>query len=197
MAWAQTNATLYGTTTFSPITGNQAGYISVKTGANGTETISLNGTNGAINAGTIYLTNLTAGSLVGAGANGQLITTNVVLNLNKATVTNLLIYQGYSLATNAWAGPSNTLPLHLGRQRYVTFTPISVTGYTSLSNASAEPVLLAISNAASTNVLATFVGVTSGNYTNQYTISNASTAKIWFEYDPSGPDTNLVFRQMK
>ncbi len=159
VAWPLTNATLYGTTTFSPISGNQAGRIDILSA--GVTNISLIGSNGAVNAAKIYLT------------------------------------QGILYATNAWGGPTNTLPLHLPRQRYVTFTPISVTGYTSLSNSAAQDVLLAVSNGASTNVLATFVGVTSGNWTNQYTISNASTAKIWFEYDPSGPDTNLVFRQMK
>ncbi len=60
VAWPLTNATLYGTTTFSPVTGTQAGYISLQSG--GVETIGLAASNAAIAATTFWLkTNLWAG----------------------------------------------------------------------------------------------------------------------------------------
>jgi len=120
------------------------------------------------------------------------------LTVKNQTVTNVTVIDGLYNTPHAWSGPTNTLPLFSARQYYVTHTPIFITGYTGKSNTVTESVLLSITNAEATNVSMLIAsGTQTGNWTNQYTISNASTAKIWFEYDPVFNDTNAVFRQMK
>ena len=60
VAWPLTNATLYGTTTFSPVSGTEAGRISLRDG--GVEKISLTASNGSITANTVlFKTNAWAG----------------------------------------------------------------------------------------------------------------------------------------
>ena len=120
------------------------------------------------------------------------------LTVKNLSVTNITAFEGIHFVPVPWSGPTNPLPLFSPRQYYATFTPISITGYTGKSNTVTESVLLTITNASTTNILATIAaGTMTGNYTNQYTISNASSGKFWFEYDPIVGDTNSVFRQMK
>lgn len=149
--------------------------------------VEVDGSNRLVSTDDISVTNINT-------TNINTVTLNVTSNV---TANTIVVLSGLYPTTNAWSGPTNPIQMHLTRQRYVTWTPIHVTGFSDLSNSVTEPVLLSVSNAASTNVLALFSGVTSVAYTNQYTISNTSTAKIWLEYDPSGPDTNVVFRQTR
>ncbi len=145
-----TNATLYGVTTFSPISGNVAGYISIKNNG-GVEKVTLSGSNSTIATGSGLFTTLTAGSYVGVGAGGLLINTNppslatATTNFSVLSITN-----GVYFWTNSWAGPTSTVPMYLTHQRYDTFTPVSITGITGKSNYVTEHVLLSIKNKATT-----------------------------------------------
>ena len=170
ITWPMTNATLYGTTTFSPVSGIVPGRILLS--SSGVDTISLVASNGAI--------------------------ASTINNVQHIFAGDAIVTNGTFFMPHIWAGPTNPLPLFYARQYYTTWTPVSITGYSGKSNNVTEQLLITITNAATTNVLATLcAGTMTGNWTNQYTISNASTAKIWFEYDPVSNDTNAVFRQMK
>jgi len=132
-----------------------------------------------------YVTNLTVVN--------QLISTNnyftYVYNL-ATTVTN-----GIYFHTNSWAGPTNVLPMHLTSQDYLTWTPMEITGMTSLSNYVVENVLLTITNASDSNVtLYIPADVLTGDGARSYIVTNATVGMLSVQYNPNGGRTNAVFR---
>ncbi len=140
IAWPLTNATLWGTTTFSPTNGTSGGSISMY--SNNVEMITLNASGGYISGNTVFF------------------------------------------RTNSWAGPTNTLPMNVEDQFYLTSVP-------GLSAA----VILTISNASGSNVswrLPSTVAIP--ERTSLVTISNGSQGVLSIRYHPSA-GTNAVYRQ--
>jgi len=115
VAWPLTNATLYGTTTFSPVSGTAAGRVSLL--SSGVETISLAASNGAIAANAAWFkTNLWSGPTnnLPMNAQDQYYTTSTdinITNLNNLPPAgygaNVLLSVSNSSAANiVWRFPS-------------------------------------------------------------------------------------------
>ena len=118
VAWPLTNATLYGTTTFSPITGTQAGFISMQSG--GVETISLAASNAAVSAKVFWFkTNSWAGPTNNLPMNledqyytatGDVSITNLISLPTTGYSAGVLLSITNSAATNiTWRFPSNII----------------------------------------------------------------------------------------
>ncbi len=113
-----------------------------------------------------------------------------VLNTLATTATN-----GFYVVTNAWSlAPTGTVNMGISDQGYRTFTPVSITGLTSLSNTVVESVVVSITNASASNILWTLPsGLRIPERTNQVAISNASVGMLSIRYHPAF-GTNGVFR---
>lgn len=138
-----------------------------------------------------YITNLWTSNAFITNITAKKIDVTII-NAGDVIVTNNIYFW-----TNSWAGPTNTIPLWLARQRYIASGPVSITGFTGKSNYVTEDVLLTISNSSGANITVDLpAGVTTGNGTNTYVITNATAGKLWIQYDPNG-ETNAVFRWFK
>ncbi len=138
-----------------------------------------------------YITNLTVQNITNQTLHVAGKATILVLNTLTTTATN-----GFYLVTNSWSGaPTGTVDLALSDQGYRTFTPLSITGFINLSNTVAESVIMAITNASTTNILWTLPsGLRIPERTNQVAVSNASVGMLSIRYHPAF-GTNGVYRQ--
>jgi hypothetical protein len=133
---------------------------------------------------------------------GKVTLTNVwIIGTNQVNYfnnTNLLVSQQYATHTNTWAGPSNVVDLRFGDLYYRTFTPLAITGLTNKVRdvfGMVLPVMLTITNAASSNVTLTLPdGMIIPQRTNSLTISNASQFMLSIRYHPLA-GTNAIRQQ--
>lgn len=103
----------------------------------------------------------------------------------------------FSLYEDSWPGPTNSVDMLTSDQYYVTYTPVSITGFTSFPTDPGQgwSGLITITNAASTNVLLTLPsGLRIPERTNQVTLSNASQSMLSIKWSHKS-GTNGVPRQ--
>jgi hypothetical protein len=124
---------------------------------------------------------------------------NLTTNNNVWTGSNYFtqIYLGGNIriATNTWAGPTNTLDLSYASQDYVTYTPMSITGLVNKVTGYVSGVSLNITNAASTNVnLYLPASITTDDGGRQYVVTNGTLRTFSLRQSPNY--TNNVTRTM-
>lgn len=109
---------------------------------------------------------------------------------------NILYVNGIVESTNAWAGPTNIVDLHIYSQFYKTVTPVSITGWTNEDPNYQGSAILDITNAATTNVTMTLAStVTTDDGARSYTITNGTLRVFSLRKSPLGI-TNQVSRTM-
>lgn len=102
----------------------------------------------------------------------------------------------YQVFTNAWPGATNSVNMINQWQKYMAYTPCSITGLVnqSVGGKVVNNVLVTITNAASTNITLYYEGaIRTGDGARSWVITNACEGKLSLEYDPNG-STNGVFR---
>lgn len=99
-------------------------------------------------------------------------------------------------STNLWAGPTNTLPMNLEDQFYLTSTDCSITNIGSLpTTGKSAGVILTISNSTAANVLIRFPSTLAfPERTNSMVLSNASQGMLSIRWHPRA-GTNGIWRQ--
>lgn len=123
--------------------------------------------------------------------------TNVDITVKgNASINYLVVSNNVFTHTNTWANaPTGTVDLSVQDQYVKTFTPMSITGFVNRSNVVTEPVVMTITNAASTNITVYLAGgIQIPDRTLNFTVSNASFGIFSLRYHPVGL-TNGLFRQ--
>ena len=125
---------------------------------------------------------------------------NTTLNVSgKASVKYFVLTNQVAYIPQAWSGPSNTLDLTLttgaAHYTYSTVTPVRITGL-SFDSGYVEDSILAITNAATTNITITassgFKFPATDTQAGSYTLTNGDYAEILVDYH-NGP-SNLIIR---
>lgn len=108
---------------------------------------------------------------------------NAFINTNN--VGTQWLTNGQWRAISTWLGPSNTYYLNTNRYSYVTYTPCDLTNFSGTVSGWSADSGITFSNAASTNVTITISALNywSGDYTNQYTMTNGEVMDLAMESD--------------
>lgn len=145
---------------------------------------------GLVSANGYQDSSLTPGTIVGVGAAGRLVSTNTPqVDVSVAT-------KAFQVFTNQWLGATNSVNMTNQWQKYMAYTPCSITGLVnqSVGGKVVNNVLVTITNAASTNITLYYEGaIRTGDGARSWVITNACEGKLSLEYDPNG-STNAVFR---
>lgn len=149
----------------------------------------------------------TASALLGTDANkagpvGVAVGTGLTLSggtLSAAsTITSnyvtLNVTNGINFSTNSWAGPTNTLDLSLEDQYFQAGTDCSITGVINKLADRRSTVLLTITNSATTNITLRMAGLTSGDGSRAFVVTNAAIGVVSISYSPVFGQTNFVER---
>lgn len=160
--------------------------------------------------GNIYTLNLTNGtsettqnqwplsSITNANnlTNWALLDTNTFTPSYTTNYTDKYVAKAFKVYTNLWDGPTNYVNMTNQWQKYVAYTPCSITGLLNraIGGKAVDNVLITITNASSTNITWYYEGaIRTGDGARSWTITNACEGKLSLEYSPND-STNAVFR---
>lgn len=187
---------LYSTTSF--ITNLTVNNFFSLTNAEDNLTVTNGVTNLALSASQFVKTD--ANKRLGSTLDGGALTGLTAGNIIGGPLTNALSTTGSAIAatfkpqTNSWAGSTNTLSLANIDQYFTASTDCEITGVTGKDTAQSDPVILTITNSASTNITVWLSRFKSGDGSRSFVITNATIGVLSFKYEPVFGSTNFVSR---